>query len=358
KDQLASVEAGNVLGDLCAQAEPNRFSPELAREYSRVSDSELPLNRRRRGNEALTSVAPSREYTPGIEMESPHVDSYEVRVSGEGGRRSDEGGVESALADGLVELQTNYRFGPASGIHQASQAVRRGDAETVLKLLESPKGSDDGSIAGRAIPGRSAFKAALRDRILQHYGGVVQTRDPQTALEMINQFRLLAAVREGPYGVLALNGVIEEILRDAGLLGRTEEWYAGRQILVTANDYSLDLFNGDLGIALGDAAGLTRVWFPGPEGTVRSLAPARLPAHETAFALTVHKSQGSEFEEVLLVLPDRSSRVLTRELIYTGLTRARKRTEVWYDTAVFREAVARRTVRSSGLRDRLWASTS
>jgi exodeoxyribonuclease V alpha subunit len=153
-----------------------------------------------------------------------------------------------------------------------------------------------------------------------------------------------------------VNRVVEERLHAAGCLPRIGLWYPGRPVLVTANDYHLRLFNGDLGVTLPDpeAEGRLRVVFRGPGGDLRRVAPARLPAHETAYATTVHRSQGTEVECVILILPATPSPVLTRELLYTGITRARARVEVWGTPAVFEAAVAQRLVRSSGLRDALW----
>ena len=127
-------------------------------------------------------------------------------------------------------------------------------------------------------------------------------------------------------------------------------------MLITTNDYNLQLFNGDMGIILPDPEedNDLRTFFRAGDGNLRKLNPIRLPAHETVFAMTVHKSQGSEFDNVLLVLPDRESPVLTRELIYTGITRAKERVEVWGTEDVFRLAVSRSIERSSGLRDALW----
>jgi exodeoxyribonuclease V alpha subunit len=124
--------------------------------------------------------------------------------------------------------------------------------------------------------------------------------------------------------------------------------------MVTRNDYALDLFNGDLGILWPDPDGVLRAWFLRPDGSLKQIAPSRLPVHETAFAMTVHKSQGSEFDRVLLLLPDRDVRVLTRELLYTGITRARSHLEIWGSGELLRTAAARVAKRTSGLDDRLW----
>lgn len=125
-------------------------------------------------------------------------------------------------------------------------------------------------------------------------------------------------------------------------------------VMVTGNNYELGLFNGDTGVVM-ESDGRQAVWFENPEGGVRHLSTLRLPAFEAAFALTVHKSQGSEFDKVLLVLPDRMSDVLSRELLYTAVTRARRHIEIWGTEEVFRQTIERRTLRTSGLSERLAA---
>ena len=151
-----------------------------------------------------------------------------------------------------------------------------------------------------------------------------------------------------------LNRQIEEILRAEGLISGPRDAGSGTPILVTRNDYQLRLFNGDIGILRpAPAGGSLLAWFTGEDGSLRSLPPARLPEYEAAFAMTVHKSQGSEFENTLVVLPDRESAVLTRQLAYTALTRARKHVELWYEKTVLRSAITRQVQRDSGLRDRL-----
>jgi exodeoxyribonuclease V alpha subunit len=163
---------------------------------------------------------------------------------------------------------------------------------------------------------------------------------------------VLCATRRGPRGAETVNA------RVTAALGVQGEWYAGRPVLVTQNDYALRLFNGDVGIALPDPTvdGRLRVYFEAEKGGLRRIPPLRLPPHETTYAMTIHKSQGSEFTRVLLVLPPEDSRLATRELLYTGLTRAREAVAVWADQQVLRTAVGRRLVRSSGLRDALWGS--
>ena len=162
-------------------------------------------------------------------------------------------------------------------------------------------------------------------------------------------------MRHGPFGIENLNTVAEEILAAAALLTPRRSWYGGQPIMVTQNDYNLALFNGDSGIILPDptAGGELRAFFQNAGGGLRRFLPSRLPQHETAFAITVHKSQGSEFGNVLLVFPEKDAPILTRELLYTGLTRARGGVEIWASEAILRTAIARRVARTSGLRDAL-----
>ena len=174
--------------------------------------------------------------------------------------------------------------------------------------------------------------------------------------QLFDGFRLLCAVKKGPYGVFALNLLIEQVLQKERLIDTGKQWYRGRPILITKNDYNLGLFNGDIGIILPDPASDNelRAFFLSPDGTVRRFLPVRLHEHETVYAMTAHKCQGSEFDRALLILPERHAPVLTRELIYTGITRARESAEVWAREGVFLEAVRKRTQRASGLRDAIW----
>jgi exodeoxyribonuclease V alpha subunit len=175
-------------------------------------------------------------------------------------------------------------------------------------------------------------------------------------------FRMLCALREGPRGVASLNAEmthrVRAALRTSARAPAQEDasaWFPGRPVIVLANDYVLKLFNGDIGIALPDATGNLLVHFPdaGSPGGFRAVAPVRLPQHETAFAMTVHKSQGSEFDGVLVVLPADRSRVLTRELLYTAITRARRQVTLAAAAPVLEAAITAATLRHSGLLARL-----
>ncbi len=281
KDQLASVEAGHVLGDICQAA----------------------------------TAAPAR------------------------------GGVTS-----FVALRKNFRFAQESGIQRLSLAVNEGDADEALAQLTGP--ATEGVI-GHPLPAPAALPGLLRERIVTAYRQTLES-SPTEGLRMAGAFRLLAAIRRGPYGVEHLNRLAEGALAAAGLIQPNARQYRGRPIMILQNDYNLGLFNGAVGVVLPDpeADGELRAFFA-VEGGVRSIHPARLPGHETAWAMTVHKSQGSEFERVLLILPDRDHPVVTRELLYTGITRARQSAEIWFNASAVRAAIARQTVRFSGLRDAL-----
>jgi exodeoxyribonuclease V alpha subunit len=222
-------------------------------------------------------------------------------------------------------------------------------------LLRDTSAAD---IRWRDLPRPETLGAAMKDLAVSGFSGYFQSIRAGKIFDLFGRFRILCALREGPYGVQALNRLMEELLRQEGLIRQVGRWYPGRPVMVTKNDYQLRLFNGDMGIALPDPDGNheLRVFFPSPDGGVRKFPPLRLPELETVYALTVHKSQGSEFDRVLLILPDRDAPVLTRELIYTGITRAREQIEIWGKEKPFCRAVSRRIQRSSGLRDALWGA--
>jgi exodeoxyribonuclease V alpha subunit len=168
-----------------------------------------------------------------------------------------------------------------------------------------------------------------------------------------DEYRVLCAVHQGELGLENINAALAALFTGATGADPGATWYAGRPVLVTRNTPMLGLFNGDIGITLPGEDGRLQVCFPTPDGTLKRLAPARLGPLQTAFALTVHKAQGSEFAHVALVLPPHENRVLTRELVYTALTRARTRITVFGNETIIRNAIQRATRRRSGLRDKL-----
>jgi exodeoxyribonuclease V alpha subunit len=164
----------------------------------------------------------------------------------------------------------------------------------------------------------------------------------------MEQCRILAPEREGRMGVHALNATVERWLQGRGVVAVRDEWYHMRPILIEANDYTVGVFNGDLGVVWREGSE-SSVYFRSSNGGVRAMAPVRVPAAQTAWAMTVHKSQGSEFDEVIVVVPEHESRVLSRQLLYTAVTRARRRVTLVASTASLESALARASRRSSGL---------
>ena len=309
KHQLSSVEAGSVLGDVCAD-EPGP-SKEFRSKLQAVTETSLQVQPR---------AAPP-------------------------------------IRDAVVLLRKSYRFGTNSGIGRLANAVNTGDGAAVIKMLKQGAYED---LKWNALQGVNKLPRNLIEVALKGYQAYLKRIEdnapPKTVLKEFNGFRALCALRRGPFGVAEINAIIEQGLRARHAMATHKTWYPGRPILVTRNDYTLQLYNGDLGVALPDPDQQQPilVFFEGADGTLRSFSPARIPSHETAFVMTVHKSQGSEFDNVLIVLPPDDIRLLTRELIYTGITRARRRIEIWGDCAVIQKAVERKVERSSGLYERLW----
>jgi exodeoxyribonuclease V alpha subunit len=283
RDQLASVEAGAVLGDICG------------------------LGR-----------APARE---------------------------------SKLAACVVQLTRSYRYDAGGGIGQLARAVQAGDLERALAVLDDP---DQPEVAlCEADPLRDP-EHRFSERVVGGFRPYLEAGDPATALRCLERFRVLCAHRQGERGVTALNQHVARLLFTAGLLPASEGNYLGRPLLVTENDYRVRLWNGDVGLVTRAARGGSCAYFSAADGGSRELGLGRLPPHESAFALSVHKSQGSELDEVALILPPAPSRVLSRELLYTAITRARARVVIYGSRAVFAAALSRAVSRSTGLRDLLY----
>jgi exodeoxyribonuclease V alpha subunit len=315
KDQLASVEAGSVLGDICDRNVTHGFSAPFINQLKKVTGE-------------------------NIEQEIKALNG------------------QSGLQDSIVVLQESYRFAAGSAIGGLSRAVNRADADTAIAMLEKADGK---SVLYQQLHASKSLMKTLAEQIVSGYQPYLQTRDPAQALRRLQRFKILCALNIGPLGVQAVNKLAEQVLSRKNLIQldpmKDTPWYAGRPVLITRNNYQVGLFNGDIGIALpsDDAQNaVLSVFFPDNAGGVRRFQPYQLPEHETVYAMTVHKSQGSEFDEVLFILPDRDFAVLTRELIYTALTRARKKMTVWGTRSIIRSAIARKIERTSGLRDALW----
>lgn len=306
-NQLPPVDVGNVLGDLCHAAAINGFSKTFCDDYERC------------GGEVLMGKNIS---------------------------------FENKLVDAVIQLRTNHRSGGLISLNEISAAVNGGDDEKTMGLLRKAGTS---ALAWEPLPSADLIKAALRNAVISHYSDVLKSASPAAALAALGKFRILCAVREDTFGTENINRLAEEILAEAGLVAPDKiksGSYAGKPLMVTANNYALKLFNGDTGVVWpeGDT---WLVYFSGEAGGIRAIARERLPEHESVFALTIHKSQGSEFDHVLIVLPDKPSPVLTRQLFYTGLTRARKSVRILAPEMILRTTIATQLQRSSGLTDAL-----
>lgn len=262
------------------------------------------------------------------------------------------------LHDSVVWLSENFRFARDSGIGCLAAHVNAGAADAAIEFLRS---GADPALAW-IEDANPAPEAASRQRILAGMAGYLAAAraglgDKAALFAALGRFRVLCAERDGPRGVVEINRLVGQHFRktlDHPLdPGARSEWYPGRPVMVLRNDYVLRLFNGDVGIVLPDASAALMVFFPDSDGIFRAVAPLRLPEHETAFATTVHKAQGSEFDEVLLMLPAKASRVVTRELLYTAITRSRAGVTIVGGADVVEKAIASPTRRYSGLVARL-----
>jgi exodeoxyribonuclease V alpha subunit len=254
--------------------------------------------------------------------------------------------TDESLADRLVELKTSYRFEGRPGISRLSAAIRDGNAGETLAVLEDEALAD---VARLEHPKAADGIVALVEAELESLLG---STTPDEALSRLERFRVLCVTHRGPYGVDNVNRAFDRRVeaRGAQAWGR---WYHGRPVIVTVNDYVTGLFNGDVGVCLADAELGYAVWFRLADGSTRKLPPARLPEYRTAWALTVHKSQGSEFDRVVVVLPEQDSVLLTRELVYTAATRARSEVVFAGPAGSIATAVGRRADRTSGLAELL-----
>jgi exodeoxyribonuclease V alpha subunit len=293
RDQLAAVAAGQVLGDLCRAAAPERGCGQaLARYVHEATGMQLP-----------------------VQAEAP------------------------PIADHVIALQTNHRFGSQPGIAGFAQALARRRPDDALAVLrhghrDLVRANDADDALARLAPELLATARAASD-------------GAEAAAKALQQVRVLCALRSGPMGTEAWNRRVEALLAAHGV--RTDDpWYPGRPILVTANDHQNRIWNGDLGVVVRDGD-RRAVAFAQGDGTLRLVPPLRLPAHETAWALTVHKAQGSEFAHVLLVMPDKPGPLWQASLLYTGVTRARTRAVLLAADELLADGLRHWPSRASGL---------
>lgn len=320
-DQLPSVEAGNVLQDIAA-IDSDRSATFSANQATRL--------------ENLT------------------------------GQHLATGTTRNRLADCLVELRQNFRFGDSDLLGFAADRANRGSLREFLDVF--PANADPGA-APAAEPGpkngascrhtrigEAPDPAALRGVYASYAHELRAQADVERLIDTFEQVRVLGPKRDGPGGITSLNSLIEAQLRAAGAITDEHDYYHGRPIMVTRNDYNLRLYNGDIGICHVES-GQRLVAFRRSDGAIGHYLASRLPPHETCFAMTIHKSQGSEFDHVSIVLPPvsdpQSAEIYTRELLYTGITRARHSLSLYAEPDALALCFSQQTVRSSGLGLRL-----
>lgn len=265
--------------------------------------------------------------------------------------RADQAEMRTGLSDSIVTLRTSHRFSEAGGIGRLAAAIRLGDADTALALFDDPSLPE---IERFDVDSIDAVRGRLIEASRRVHREIEDAPAPQAKLERMGLYRVLCAHRRGALGVEALCAILDETAASERHTTRHSGWWLGRMLLVTQNAPDQGLWNGDVGLIEETESGL-RAFFSDGTGGVRALSAGRLPPHESAIAMSVHKSQGSEFDVVDLVLGDVISRLMSRELLYTGVTRARTRLRVHASEKVLRDAVERRVSRDSGLGELLWA---
>lgn len=251
----------------------------------------------------------------------------------------------AGLPQSTVELKTTFRFSGA--IAALAEAVRIGDFAKLTSLLADP-GVKEVTI----IEGLEKERLGLRYLPFMQMAAETDPLDSRRMAELFHAFaalQILCALHYGQWGVVALNEAVEKNLVEKGF-DCNQDWYQGRPVLLTKNDHDLQLYNGDIGIALYHKdSGQVKIWFQREDGVYMGLHPSRLPPHQTAFAMTIHKSQGSEFGEVIVVLPVEDSRILAKELLYTAITRARERVFLMSGSEILEKTVMSSSTRQSGL---------
>ena len=305
KDQLASVEAGSLLGDLCqTQTTMNVLSAE--------------------------NVELINSFIPGIEQQ----------IS--------TGYIEAAanvLSEHIIELKRSRRFTGDGGIGKFGKAIIHGRLDEIEAFVDENKDA--------AVTIDTSYADDLFNSFITGYENFIGEKDISKALEKLNQLRVLCAVREGPQGLKAVNKKIEMILVEKGLIGNKIEFYNNRPIIVTRNYPELKLFNGDVGMIRPDSTGSLKAWFEDSDKNLRAVLPGYITSAETVFAMTIHKSQGSEYAKVLVMLPSSADQpLLTRELLYTAITRAKEAVLLQAGKEVILYTANRSVQRASGIMER------
>ena len=306
KDQLSSVEAGSVFADLCGGLRQTSFSEAYCEDLRQ---------------------------------------NFDLQISAQQ--------THYKLADNVVVLHKSRRFDDTSGIGQLARLIKHGEVDASLDLLKHSQ-----PLSGLNWQSVSAqdMLAQFRQQRDQTYNLMVSADSIQHAFEQFHQFQILCAVWAGPMGVDSMNTLIEQWIKAENHIDLTQEYYQGKPLIMMQNLHPFDIQNGDIGILWPDDQGQLRVWFQQSKTECRSLSLSQCPTHKTAYAITVHKSQGSEYEHVLMVLPETITPVSTRELLYTGITRAISSVEIWASEQILKASIQQKTERVSGLMQRLYGS--
>ncbi|WP_199611467.1 exodeoxyribonuclease V subunit alpha [Flocculibacter collagenilyticus] len=336
QEQLASVEAGCVLADICAPLNGSINSQPL-KSIKSAPAAHLSATQ----NQWIQKVA-------GVAL--PH-------------GNSEKDVCHNAIVDSVIALQKSHRFKADSGIGQLAKAVNTNDKALLDQVFAA-------NYAELTFYGQSAkdYESLIKQcaNAYKVYLNKMRQKEPiRTVIEAFNTFQLLVAVKEGRFGVNELNDNIEKVLARSGHITANQRFYAGRPIMIQQNDYDMQLFNGDIGLLLPDYENedpnqhkQLKAWFIAPDQSLNAYYPSRLPMHDTVFAMTVHKSQGSEFDTVVLALPELkntiSNKVMSKELVYTGITRAKNHFTLYAGKRVLSNAMARSIKRQSGLIEKLY----
>jgi exodeoxyribonuclease V alpha subunit len=304
KDQLASVEAGAVLGDICSGVADYNYSGSF---YKCI------------------------EKYCGYKTDNQHSERIpEIR-------------------DSIILLERNYRF---KGIlSEMSSAVNNGDSDRLLEILNNSQGNE---IIWIDPESEKDYRNRIKEYIIRMYSSYINEKDTRKAYNLFNSFRVLCALRRGPFGVETVNKWIENILKEKALINPYRQFYINRPVMITRNDYTTGLFNGDIGILRKAQDNNIYIYFKNTEGCLKKFSPYKIKDVDTVYSMTVHKSQGSEFNNVMLILPDTPNPVVTRELIYTGITRTKSQIFIIAKKSVLLDCISKTIQRTSGIYKSLW----
>jgi len=306
KDQLSSVEAGSLFRDLCqTQEQMNVLSSGKAELISSFIDNNISM--------LMNSFISDAPVHP--------------------------------LSDHIIELKRSRRFDSTKGIGKFSKAIISNNTADIKDFLNV--GFDE------QVHIDMEYSPIIFKDFIKGYKAYIHEGDIRLALHKFNDLRVLCAVREGEFGLYHINTAIESILNTEGFIDSQAEFYMNRPIIITKNYYDLGLFNGDIGIIRPDSNNTMMAWFEDSEKQLKAVVPQLIVESETVYAMTIHKSQGSEYEEVLIVLPDQEgTQILTRELLYTAVTRAKSKVIVQSSENVLLSTIDRTVKRASGIKDR------